>query len=98
MWRGHGPRARHTPREAATARRIAPSRRDAPPSPRRATAARLGQAKTASSSPSIDRKAFDDTLIKKMFVVPSFEIHNGVAGLFDLGPTGCALKGNLIDT
>ena len=50
------------------------------------------------AAPSLDRAAFDDTLIKKMFVVPSFEIHNGVAGLFDLGPPGCALKANLLDT
>lgn len=40
----------------------------------------------------IDRKAFDDLVLRKMFVVPSFEIHGGVKGLFDLGPPGCALK------
>jgi hypothetical protein len=39
-----------------------------------------------------DRKAFDDLLIRKMFVVPSFEIHGGVKGLFDLGPPACGLK------
>lgn len=33
-----------------------------------------------------------------MFVIPSFEIHGGVKGLFDLGPPGCGLKGNIIDT
>lgn len=27
-----------------------------------------------------------------MFVVPAFEIHGGVGGLFDLGPPSCALK------
>jgi len=54
----------------------------------------------ASSAPAqhaLNRKAFDDTLIRRMFVVPSFEIHGGVAGLFDLGPPGCALKANIVD-
>lgn len=32
----------------------------------------------------------------RMFIVPSFEIYGCVAGLFDFGPTGCALKHNLI--
>ena len=38
------------------------------------------------------RKAFDDLILRKMFVVRSFEIHGGVKGLFDLGPPACALK------
>lgn len=41
--------------------------------------------------------AFEDTIIRKMFVVPSFEIHGGVKGLFDLGPPACGLKANMID-
>jgi hypothetical protein len=36
--------------------------------------------------------AFDDTILRRMFVVPSFEIHGGVGGLFDLGPPACGLK------
>ena len=39
-----------------------------------------------------NRKAFDDLVLRKMFVVPSFEIHGGVKGLYDLGPPACALK------
>lgn len=35
---------------------------------------------------------FDNVLLQRMFIVPSFEIHNGVKGLFDLGPPGCGLK------
>ena len=31
-----------------------------------------------------------------MYVVPSFEIHNGPAGLFDYGPAACALKSNML--
>jgi hypothetical protein len=42
--------------------------------------------------PQFNRKAFDDLVLRKMFVVPSFEIHGGVKGLFDLGPPSCALK------
>lgn len=42
--------------------------------------------------PTFNRKSFDDLIIRKMFIVPSFEIHGGVKGLFDLGPPACALK------
>ena len=42
--------------------------------------------------PEFNRKSFDDLVLRKMFVVPSFEIHGGVKGLYDLGPTACALK------
>ena len=41
---------------------------------------------------SFNRQAFDDFVLRKMFVIPSFEIHGGVKGLFDLGPPACALK------
>jgi glycyl-tRNA synthetase len=45
-----------------------------------------------STTPTFNRKSFDDLVLRKMFVVPSFEIHGGVKGLFDLGPPACALK------
>ena len=32
-----------------------------------------------------NRKSFDELILRKMYVVPSFEIHNGPAGLFDYG-------------
>mmetsp|Transcript_5585 Transcript_5585/g.13299 ORF Transcript_5585/g.13299 Transcript_5585/m.13299 type:complete len:144 (+) Transcript_5585:355-786(+) len=48
--------------------------------------------KIAASEPEFNRKSFDDLIIRKMFVVPSFEIHGGVKGLFDLGPPACGLK------
>jgi len=44
-----------------------------------------------------NRKAFDDLVVRKMFIVPSFEIHGGVKGLFDLGPPACALKASMVD-
>lgn len=46
----------------------------------------------AANEPQFNRKSFDDLIIRKMFVVPSFEIHGGVKGLFDLGPPACGLK------
>ncbi|KAF1795744.1 Glycyl-tRNA synthetase/DNA polymerase subunit gamma-2 [Phytophthora cactorum] len=33
-----------------------------------------------------DKKALDDLLLRKMFVVPSFEIYGGVGGFYDFGP------------
>jgi glycyl-tRNA synthetase len=48
--------------------------------------------KLKGSEPEFNRKSFDDLTIRKMFVVPSFEIHGGVKGLFDLGPPACSLK------
>jgi len=45
-----------------------------------------------------DRKVLDPMLRRRMFYTPSFEIYdNGVAGLFDYGPPGCALQANIID-
>lgn len=48
--------------------------------------------KVKGNEPEFNRKSFDDLIIRKMFVVPSFEIHGGVKGLFDLGPPACGLK------
>mmetsp|Transcript_10713 Transcript_10713/g.25258 ORF Transcript_10713/g.25258 Transcript_10713/m.25258 type:complete len:706 (-) Transcript_10713:48-2165(-) len=48
-------------------------------------------------SKKFNRKTFDELILRKMFVVPSFEIHGGVKGLFDLGPPACALKAAMID-
>jgi len=44
----------------------------------------------------LDKVLLNDMLLQRMFVVPSFEIHGGVAGLFDLGPPACAVKSNLL--
>ena len=43
-----------------------------------------------------NRKSFDELILRKMYVIPSFEIHNGPAGLFDYGPPACALKSNVL--
>ena len=44
-----------------------------------------------------NRKSFDELILRKMFIIPSFEIHGGVKGLFDLGPPACALKAAMVD-
>ena len=41
------------------------------------------------------RKEVEDLLKRKFFVINSFEIYGGIAGLFDYGPLGCALKNNV---
>jgi glycyl-tRNA synthetase len=50
---------------------------------------------TAGEAP-FNSKAFDELLVRKMFVVPSFSIHGGVKGLYDFGPPGCALKNAIL--
>lgn len=44
-----------------------------------------------------NRKGFDELLLRKMYVIPSFEIHNGPSGLFDYGPPACSLKANVLN-
>ncbi|KAI0998115.1 Glycine--tRNA ligase 1 [Podosphaera aphanis] len=44
-----------------------------------------------------DRQALDSMLRRRMFYTPAFEIYNGVGGLYDYGPPGCALQANIID-
>mmetsp|Transcript_10657 Transcript_10657/g.19902 ORF Transcript_10657/g.19902 Transcript_10657/m.19902 type:complete len:716 (+) Transcript_10657:131-2278(+) len=53
--------------------------------------------KNSGSKDDFNRQIFDELILRKMFVVPSFEIHGGVKGLFDLGPPACALKAAMID-
>ena len=46
--------------------------------------------------PEFDIEALDELLLSRMFVVPSFEIYNGVSGFYDFGPPACAFKSNLL--
>ncbi len=43
-----------------------------------------------------NRKGFDELILRKMYLVPAFEIHNGPAGFFDYGPIACMLKSNVL--
>lgn len=43
-----------------------------------------------------DRDGLDDLLTRRAFFIKAFEIYGGVAGLYDYGPIGCAVKANLL--
>ena len=45
--------------------------------------------------PKYNREGVENVMKRRFFVVPAFEIYNGVAGLYDYGPTGCALKNHI---
>ena len=51
--------------------------------------------KAVSLAEKYNREKLENVMKRRFFVIPSFEIYNGVAGLFDYGPTGCALKNNI---
>ncbi|XVF38854.1 hypothetical protein REPUB_Repub20aG0137900 [Reevesia pubescens] len=42
------------------------------------------------------RQATVNTLERRLFYIPSFKIYRGVAGLYDYGPPGCAVKSNVL--
>ncbi|CAK9177508.1 unnamed protein product [Ilex paraguariensis] len=42
------------------------------------------------------RQAIVNTLERRLFYIPSFKIYRGVAGLYDYGPPGCAIKSNVL--
>lgn len=44
----------------------------------------------------IDRVAFDAFIKRRYIYVPSYDVYQGVKGLYDFGPIGCMLKNNLI--
>ena len=50
---------------------------------------------TKTKNEKYDRNGLENVMKRRFFVVPSFLIYNGVAGLYDFGPTGCALKNNI---
>jgi glycyl-tRNA synthetase len=43
------------------------------------------------------RISLEDLEIQRFFLAPSFELYDGVAGLFDLGPVGCNLERNILN-
>lgn len=46
----------------------------------------------------LDRTTLDSLLRRRLFYTPAFEVYNGVSGLYDYGPPGCALQANIIET
>jgi glycyl-tRNA synthetase len=43
-----------------------------------------------------DRAGLEDLMKRRFIIAPAFQIYSGVAGLYDYGPVGCAIKANLI--
>jgi glycyl-tRNA synthetase len=50
------------------------------------------------ASSQVDKAGLENLLARRMFVVPAFEIHGGVGGLFDYGPPGASLKEQVLTT
>lgn len=42
------------------------------------------------------RQTVGNALERRLFYIPSFKIYRGVAGLYDYGPPGCAVKSNVL--
>ncbi|KAK1318338.1 hypothetical protein QJS10_CPB04g00106 [Acorus calamus] len=63
-----------------------------------AVARRLQAAVSATSGGGSEafRQAVVNTLERRLFYIPSFKIYRGVAGLYDYGPPGCAVKSNVL--
>jgi len=54
--------------------------------------------KVSSQSKEAFRAAMAGTLERRMFYLPSFKIYGSVAGFYDYGPPGCAIKQNITQT
>ncbi|MFS8024776.1 putative glycine--tRNA ligase [Helianthus anomalus] len=55
-----------------------------------------GDAGGSGTSRDAFRQAVVNTLERRLFYIPSFKIYRGVAGLYDYGPPGCAVKSNVL--
>ncbi|KAM0950305.1 putative glycine--tRNA ligase [Dioscorea sansibarensis] len=55
-----------------------------------------GDGATGGLSRDAFRQAVVNTLERRLFFIPSFKIYRGVAGLYDYGPPGCAVKSNVL--
>jgi len=42
-----------------------------------------------------NRKGLEELMKRRYIVSPSFQLYGGIAGLYDYGPVGCALKANV---
>lgn len=49
-----------------------------------------------SANREVFRQAVSNTLERRLFYIKSFNIYGGVAGLYDYGPPGCAVKSNVL--
>ncbi|KAK9160024.1 hypothetical protein Syun_006365 [Stephania yunnanensis] len=73
---------------------------DAAAAERELLAAVSGGAGDANGGAGMSREAFRqavvNTLERRLFYIPSFKIYRGVAGFYDYGPPGCAVKSNVL--
>lgn len=54
------------------------------------------RATTTGDKYDVNRAELEDLLKRRFFVAPAFSAYHGVAGLYDFGPPGCAVKANII--
>lgn len=54
------------------------------------------RAKVSGQRYDLNRADLEDLLKRRFFYGPSFSAYQGVAGLYDFGPSGCAVKSNII--
>ncbi|KAJ9710020.1 hypothetical protein PVL29_001476 [Vitis rotundifolia] len=70
------------------------------PKPQESAATHVLRRNVPSMNVAVNREAFRqavaNTLERRLFYIPSFKIYRGVAGLYDYGPPGCAVKANVL--
>ncbi|KAL6350064.1 hypothetical protein AAG906_003998 [Vitis piasezkii] len=70
------------------------------PKPQESAATHVLRRNVLSMNVAVNREAFRqavaNTLERRLFYIPSFKIYRGVAGLYDYGPPGCAVKANVL--
>ena len=54
-----------------------------------------GGSKAAALNKEAFRANLANVLNQRCFVIPGFQIYGGIAGLYDYGPPGCAIKSNI---
>ena len=67
-----------------------------PPPPPPPPLPHLKEKDLTSSEDKFDRPALEDLVKRRFFYGSSFSIYGGIAGLYDFGPMGCAMKANFL--
>lgn len=58
--------------------------------------AKAGVSKDSSEGRKKFRENVSNALERRLFYIPAFKIYGGIAGLYDYGPPGCAVKANIL--
>lgn len=64
---------------------------------RKSTLTSAEKASQPADTPKVDRLKFENLMKRRFFYGIAFSLYGGVAGLYDLGPAGCALKANMVN-